>query len=181
MILTRISPSPLEPTDTLSYTDLEIGIPLLLVSCELVIFSVFFHFAYSVTPYRLTSYSHKPLSPIASDDHAVEGGSYHGGPLGIRAWFFMLNPAEIISAFIFTLNMRKEVTASGHGSDQASPLNPYPTSYQQPVQPQQPQLYEPYIQPVHSQQHQQQQQQQQYGSYENYGIHPEHAPSHYGN
>lgn len=175
MILTRISPSPLTPTATLSYTDKEIGIPLLLVSCELVVFSVFFQYAYSVTPYSLTS--HKPLSHSDNGEahHAAKGERYHGGFLGIKAWFHMLNPSEFISAFMFTFHMRKEVTLSGHGSDQANPLNPYPTSYSPPMQ-SHAQQYEPYSQPV-----QQPPSQQQYDLDERYGVHQQHAPAHYGN
>lgn len=128
MILTRISPSPLEPSATLSYTDLEVGIPLLLASCELVIFSVFFHFAYSVTPYRLTSSLHKPPPQMPSDDRIIASGSYYGGPLGVRAWISMLNPTEFISAITFGLRMRKEVMIREHGSDQTTPLNAFEDS-----------------------------------------------------
>jgi hypothetical protein len=111
MILTRINPSPLAPTDKLSYTDMEIGIPLMLVSVELVIFAVFFHFAYSYTPYLLTSYSHKPLAAGASgapDHHPVDSASYHGGFLGVRAWAALLNPSDFVAAISFAFTMRSE-------------------------------------------------------------------------
>ncbi|KAF7537506.1 hypothetical protein G7054_g3648 [Neopestalotiopsis clavispora] len=133
MILTRIDPSPLEPTDTLSYTDMEAGIPLLLVSLELVIFSVFFHFAYSVTPYRLTSYQPKP--PSAALEEGSEfitkpaAGSYQGGALGARAWVEMLNPSELIAAILFTFKMQSEARKSamrwGGETSSAAPLGSY--------------------------------------------------------
>ncbi|KAI0149387.1 organic solute transporter Ostalpha-domain-containing protein [Pestalotiopsis sp. NC0098] len=130
MILTRINPSPLEPTATLSYTDMEVGIPLLLVSLELVIFSVFFHFAYSVTPYRLTSYRPKHLSIESGVDetHAASetGGSYRGGFLGFRAWAAVFDPRELIAAIAFTLKMQSEARKSDMKWDAASaPLNSY--------------------------------------------------------
>ncbi|KAH8198937.1 hypothetical protein TruAng_006898 [Truncatella angustata] len=129
MVLTRASPSPLEPSDTLSYTDLEIGIPTLLVSCELVVFSVFFHFAYSVTPYQLSSYSHKPLSDFTNSEQQSGGDEcYHGGPFGTRAWISMLNPAELIAAVLFGFKMQKEVDISRRGIYQAMPLNTHSTS-----------------------------------------------------
>ncbi|ETS75599.1 hypothetical protein PFICI_12543 [Pestalotiopsis fici W106-1] len=126
MILTRINPSPLEPTDTLSYTDMEVGIPLLLVSLELVIFSVFFHFAYSVTPYRLTSYQPKPLSVEEGSEFIAkpDGGSNHGGPLGIRAWASMLDPRELIAAILFTFKMQSEARRSALRWDSSSPAAP---------------------------------------------------------
>ncbi|KAM0811629.1 putative Transmembrane protein 184C [Seiridium cardinale] len=148
MILTRINPSPLQPTAMLSYTDMQIGIPLLLVSCELVIFSVFFHFAYSVTPYCSTSRLHKPVSHDDADDGHInaDSGSYYGGPLGIRAWISTFNPSEIVAAIMFAFKMRQEASRLEHDSDQSRPLNPYPTSYAQPMppQPQQYDSYEPY-------------------------------------
>lgn len=127
MILTRLNPSPLTPTDKLSYTDLEIGIPLMLVSVELVIFAVFFHFAYSVTPYLLTSYEHKPLPSNASDgdhhqqqrereQHPVSSATYHGGPLGVRAWAALLNPGELIAALRFIFTMRSAAVRGPRGA-----------------------------------------------------------------
>ncbi|KAI0123767.1 organic solute transporter Ostalpha-domain-containing protein [Xylariales sp. AK1849] len=142
MILQRVNPSPLEPTATLSYTDMQIGIPLLLVSCELGLFSVFFHLAYSVTPYRLTSYSHKLLSHTADGNQAVNAASYQGGPLCIRAWLAVLNPKDFFAAIIFSFNIKNAALTAGNDSASSRPLNPYPyRSTQEGSQPQPPPDY----------------------------------------
>lgn len=54
-------------------------------------FSVFFHYAYSVTPYIMDEQV-GPENGISQDQH------YQGGFLGIRAWVGMLDPSEIIRA-----------------------------------------------------------------------------------
>ncbi|KAI1849666.1 hypothetical protein JX266_004615 [Neoarthrinium moseri] len=122
-ILRRVSPSPLEPNATLSYTDLEIGIPLLLTSCELVIFSVFFHFAYSVTPYRVNSPSHEV--PSFRDDREHVGGTAYrqGGVLGCQAWIAMCNPKEFLAAVKFVFSMHSALLKSDLHAEQSRPLN----------------------------------------------------------
>lgn len=138
MILQRVNPSPLQPTAKLSYTDVQIGIPLLIVMLELVIFSVFFHFAYSITPYVLSSYAPKVTNNTDEDQGFVSGEdatrSYQGGPLGIRAWAAIFNPMEIVAAWRFAFNLRTDALQSGRASasyyNGASPLQSQPPQYQ---------------------------------------------------
>lgn len=104
-ILNGIDPSPIAPSNTLSYSDVTVGIPLL-VNCLLMVpFSVFFHYAYDVKPYKLSSYAEQESWPM---DPAGLPPRYHGGPLGIKAWFQVWSPVELISAIFFSFKMSHE-------------------------------------------------------------------------
>lgn len=62
------------------------------LNCIIVVgFSIFFHYAYSVTPYIID----KQVDPEAG---GPQGQSYRGGFLGVPAWVGILNPMEVISA-----------------------------------------------------------------------------------
>ncbi|KAJ5190997.1 uncharacterized protein N7498_009982 [Penicillium cinerascens] len=80
------STNTLKPTSTLSYGDTNIGIPNLLICLQMVLFALFFPYAYRVSPY-------------------INGGPYKGGSLGGRAWIGMLSPMEILRAIKFACNM----------------------------------------------------------------------------
>ncbi|KAK0386723.1 hypothetical protein NLU13_6558 [Sarocladium strictum] len=85
--------SVLNPSSTLTWTDLHVGIPNMLPCLEMVPLSLFFVWAYPWSPY---SNSH--------GQHAESGGApvrYQGGFLGYRAFFEMLNPSELIHGIIF--------------------------------------------------------------------------------
>lgn len=81
----------------MSEADVVVGAHATLNCIIMVGFSIFFHYAYSVTPYIID----KQVDP---EGGASQDQYYGGGFLGIRAWIGMLNPAEIISAtaFIFS-------------------------------------------------------------------------------
>ncbi|KAK8096040.1 Transmembrane protein [Apiospora kogelbergensis] len=107
----------LEPTDTLSWADEFVGIPVLILALVCVPFSVFFHHAYSVSPYYLDRASqNKPLAYSAAYDmeaaegpHAAVnpvGSRYQGGPLGVWAWAGIFNPSEFIAGLRFGMQMR---------------------------------------------------------------------------
>ena len=108
----------LRPTDALSWADEYIGIPVLILSLLCVPFSVFFHHAYSVSPYYLERASlHKPLAacdpetalpsgPAAVHNINPVGSRYQGGPLGVWAWAGIFNPSEFIAGLWFGLQMR---------------------------------------------------------------------------
>lgn len=75
----------------MSEVDLVVGANATLNCIIMVGFSIFFHYAYSVTPYIID----KQVDP---EGGASQEQHYGGGFLGIRAWIGMLNPAEIIGA-----------------------------------------------------------------------------------
>lgn len=79
----------------------------------MVPFSVFFHYAYDVRPYhldRLFEPAHDAeMQPLGS---AVRPTHYQGGPLGIKAWVWVWNPMELISAVAFSFKMASELQRS---------------------------------------------------------------------
>lgn len=103
--------NPLQPTATLSWSDEYIGIPVLILALLCVPFSLFFHHAYSVSPYYLARASqHKPLADVetgyaASSNVNPVGTRYQGGPLGIWAWAGVFNPSEFLAGLRFGLRM----------------------------------------------------------------------------
>ncbi|KAJ6005225.1 hypothetical protein N7451_003169 [Penicillium sp. IBT 35674x] len=107
----------LKSTSTLSYADVNIGIPNLVICLQMVPFSIFFHYAYNVGPYILTHasqrYDPKGQESAAgnyqkSSEVSISHG-YEGGPLGVRAWMGLFNPMEILRAIKFGLDMAQEV------------------------------------------------------------------------
>jgi hypothetical protein len=89
---------PLHPSDRLSYPDIKVGIPSVMLCIEMAGFSIMHLFAYSWKPYSIKhSYNDQPdLRPGSS-----LGGNkpkYLGGPLGIYAILDAFNPWDIIKA-----------------------------------------------------------------------------------
>lgn len=93
----------LEPTDTLTWADLHVGIPCMLSCVEMVPICLLMLHAYPLKPYI-----HQ------RGTQAVEAGlpgrsdfpqSYQGGPLGVWAWLAMLNPRENIEGFMFAFRI----------------------------------------------------------------------------
>lgn len=80
----------LNPTDKLTYADLNIGIPALLSCLEMVPISLLIIWAYPVGPYK-----YGPSGEACERERdELPPKSYKGGFLGIRALFLMLNPTE---------------------------------------------------------------------------------------
>lgn len=64
-----------------------------MLNCIIMVgFSIFFHYAYSVTPYMIDKLAGCETGCPSQDKH------YRGGFLGVHAWIGMLNPMEIIGA-----------------------------------------------------------------------------------
>ncbi|KAK8875143.1 organic solute transporter Ostalpha-domain-containing protein [Apiospora arundinis] len=129
--------NPLQPTDKLSWADAYIGIPVLILSVLCIPFSIFFHHAYSVTPYYLERASqHKPLAaydvemlaPGHADVNPV-GSRYQGGPLGIWAWAGIFNPSEFIAGLKFGLQMRSNSRRRQGIYEENAPLTALPAGY----------------------------------------------------
>jgi len=93
----------------MSYADLEIGVPAMLICLEMVPLSLFFLYAYTWRPYIIGS-PHQ-LAAVAhrdENDYYHHPQSYVGGPLGIRALIEMWNPMEILEAIRFGFRMEVE-------------------------------------------------------------------------
>ncbi|KAH7032887.1 organic solute transporter Ostalpha-domain-containing protein [Microdochium trichocladiopsis] len=140
MFLDAVRPSPLEPTALLSAADIEVGVPLMATSCELVLFAVFFCWAYSVTPYRIPSSPAPPTttatttasssSPPPAEFGKIEATTYQGtnhhhheqqqrrhyqgGPFGLKAWWMMLNHGDMLKGFLFPFVYMEEAASGGY-------------------------------------------------------------------
>ena len=116
----------LHPTATLTYADTKVGIPTLISSLIMIPFSIFFHYAYTYRPYIID-----PSKPFEDGAHAGKLGSfrpsYQGGPLGVRAYLYALNPSETFSAIFFAATLfSKEASkrAATYGSDRFAGREP---------------------------------------------------------
>ncbi|KAK7923756.1 hypothetical protein PG985_007827 [Apiospora marii] len=125
--------SPLQPTATLSWSDEYIGIPVLILSLLCVPFSIFFHHAYSVSPYYLERASqHKPLADMETGCAAAANGvnpvgtRYQGGPLGVWAWAGIFNPSEFIAGLRFGLKMGSNTRRRQGVFEENAPLTAMP-------------------------------------------------------
>lgn len=76
----------------MSEADVVIGAHATLNYIIMAGFSIFFHYAYSVTPYIIDKQVGCETGCSSQDKH------YRGGFLGVHAWIGMLNPMEFISA-----------------------------------------------------------------------------------
>ncbi|KAK1840544.1 DUF300 domain-containing protein [Colletotrichum chrysophilum] len=96
----------LNPTAMLTWADLNIGIPSMLICIEMFPLAIFFHYAYSHRPYIIGGGHAR--RPVAGDLEAYEPQSYSGGPGGLWALVEMWNPMEIVEAIKFGLHMKAE-------------------------------------------------------------------------
>lgn len=92
LIMSHVDPSPLEPSATLSYIDLEQGIPLLMILLEMTVFAVFYHYAYSASPY------------VAGKGSKI-GGYWPGG---FRVWLEILKVNQLFHALTFGFRINSE-------------------------------------------------------------------------
>ena len=87
----------LNPTASLTYADLHVGIPRMLPCIEMVFISVLLAWAYSAKPY------------LTQNRRGVEDArapkSYQGGFLGIRAFLAAMNPMETIQGILFAVRL----------------------------------------------------------------------------
>ncbi|KAE8378018.1 organic solute transporter Ostalpha-domain-containing protein [Aspergillus bertholletiae] len=119
----------LKESPTLSYADVNIGIPNMVICIQMVPFALFFPYAWNVAPYFL---SRQNMALPASENHhqnryGTDTTYYHkgsgddilmrykGGPLGARAWLGVLSPMEILRAIRFAFNMSTELRSRNTG------------------------------------------------------------------
>ncbi|PYH40715.1 OSTA/TMEM184 family protein [Aspergillus saccharolyticus JOP 1030-1] len=108
----------LKPDDQLTYADVNIGIPTMVICLQMVPFALFFHYAYSVRPYIIRrtlpamEASVNPAYSAVSDERR-----YQGGPLGVRAWLAMLDLREIAGAIRFAFTMVFAGKSVGRGEE----------------------------------------------------------------
>ncbi|KAI5259381.1 DUF300-domain-containing protein [Aureobasidium subglaciale] len=92
------SSGPLQPTNKISYPDIKVGIPSMLLCVEMAIFAVMHLFAF---PWREYDLSKTPYAdPVTAPGSGFSGTApkYHGGWLGIKAYGDTFNPWDLIKA-----------------------------------------------------------------------------------
>ncbi|GAB7353523.1 hypothetical protein MBLNU459_g3966t1 [Dothideomycetes sp. NU459] len=93
------SSGPLQPTKKVSYADIQVGIPSMLLCIEMAIFAVMHLFAFPWREYDLSKEVY--LDPINAPGSGYSGPKpvYQGGWMGSRALLDTFNPWDIIKAF----------------------------------------------------------------------------------
>jgi Organic solute transporter Ostalpha len=94
----------LKPTSKLTFRDLSVGIPNLIISLEMVIFSVLFLYIYRTKEYYFKS---------GATAVALGHGGYQGGILGIRAYAQALNIVDILGEIVSVPRAFSEKRSSG--------------------------------------------------------------------
>ncbi|KAI0467175.1 organic solute transporter Ostalpha-domain-containing protein [Xylaria cf. heliscus] len=94
-IIDSKAPSSITDSKTISQADFITGIPSLIVEIELVIFALFFHYAYSVSMYQL------------SDEQKLAGVQYAG--YGWRLIYKVLDIRDVVPFLRGAFNVRQEV------------------------------------------------------------------------
>jgi hypothetical protein len=112
----------LDPTNKLTYADLNVGIPNLLTCLEMVPLSLFFFYAYPWRPYLLSE-QQKQFMNETGDSGVQFPGQYQGGPLGVWAWLGMFNPSEIVQAIAFAFSMMSEARRRGRSGRNQGEVN----------------------------------------------------------
>lgn len=85
-------------TPKLSYADVHMGIPTMVICVQMVPFAIFIRYAFSTKVYRVNaapSDAEEKLTEVNEHGRPVPR-SYQGGPFGIYAWLAYYNPMEYI-------------------------------------------------------------------------------------
>lgn len=105
----------LKPSDTLSYADIIIGLPTLIICLQVVPFAFMFYYAYSIKPYtelrlnvKRTGDSQQYLAVVDSETGSPHPKRYQGGPFGIHAWAALFNPGELFRDIKSTRDMFRD-------------------------------------------------------------------------
>jgi hypothetical protein len=93
----------LGPTARLTYADVTIGIPALIICIQNVPLAIFFSYAYTCKPYVLPT-----------ETTAGEHPRYKGGFCGWKAWLAILNPGEVFRGLLFTFKMASLAQKEDH-------------------------------------------------------------------
>ncbi|KAJ5217297.1 hypothetical protein N7468_010305 [Penicillium chermesinum] len=93
----------LYPTKTISYADIKIGLPNLIICLQMVPFSILMHFAYDTKPYKIHEHPDLKLErpdsnegfPVEQARKRYQHGSYQGGPFGNQCLDHVLQSIRI--------------------------------------------------------------------------------------
>ncbi|CAH0057619.1 unnamed protein product [Clonostachys solani] len=121
------STNTLKETDTLTFADVNIGIPNLIVSIEMIPLSIFFLTAYPWSVYLIHNSDGK--SSPDPQNSIQYSKPYQGGPLGIYAWMYMLSPIDELKAAVFAVLQFFTNRVPQRGSD-SHEMEHVPLAYQ---------------------------------------------------
>ncbi|KAF5002914.1 hypothetical protein FDECE_10498 [Fusarium decemcellulare] len=108
----------LKESNTLTYADLHIGMPNLLICIEMVPLALFFTWAYPWSVYTDRDGRGNFVQVNQPSQPSQPSKSYQGGPFGIYAWLAMINPSETLRATMFAFTEgRKAQRATGRADD----------------------------------------------------------------
>ncbi|KAJ5720452.1 uncharacterized protein N7483_008386 [Penicillium malachiteum] len=89
------SSSIFKPTKKLSYADVHMGLPTMVICVQMVPFAIFMHFSFNKKPYIVKqSGQNFEMVPEADEKGRPIPRSYQGGPGGLHAWLAYMNPME---------------------------------------------------------------------------------------
>lgn len=124
----------LKETSKLSYADVYIGIPTMIICIQMIPFAFFFNYAYSTKPYRVNGGSarHGNSQEYLAVEETEAGRTYksrqyQGGPLGIYAWLAFCNALEFFREITSTYRMFRE--GRMRMVDPMAPQEGYPMQY----------------------------------------------------
>ncbi|KAJ6008472.1 hypothetical protein N7540_012448 [Penicillium herquei] len=89
------SSSIFKPTKKLSYADVHMGLPTMVICVQMVPFAIFMHFSFNTKPYIVKKSNESiEMIPEADEKGRPIPRSYQGGPGGLHAWLAYMNPME---------------------------------------------------------------------------------------
>lgn len=86
------SSNDLKPTNKITFNDLSVGVPNLILSLEMVLFALAFFYVYRTKPYYFKSGANNAV-PLGH-------GGYQGGFMGIRAYGQAVNFVDILGGMV---------------------------------------------------------------------------------
>ncbi|KUL90064.1 hypothetical protein ZTR_02843 [Talaromyces verruculosus] len=84
----------LKESSTLTWADVNIGLPTLIISLLMVPFSLVFHYAYSIKPYRLSKIALNQAEN--GKNEAFAPLQYQGGLFNLKMWFSVFIPTDLV-------------------------------------------------------------------------------------
>ncbi|KAJ5958361.1 uncharacterized protein N7479_005511 [Penicillium vulpinum] len=92
LISLLVSEGAISATDKIAMNDLKVGLPELMINCEMAIFAILHLWAFSWKSYSLSNQSE------ITDFYGNGKSVYHGGRYGIRALIDAMNPLDLLKA-----------------------------------------------------------------------------------
>lgn len=106
----------LKQSSKISYADIHIGLPNMIICVQMVPFALLMRWAYPAKEYKLNSYTEKPNGDSGVTRYG-QPRSYQGGRFGYRAWLSYLNIFSIWADGVAMMKLLREVHVRGQTLD----------------------------------------------------------------